>query len=114
MNNVLQGFLKEATLLGAAKGVGKFTMKHPMLALGAPGIVIGTAAAAKSGYKRGRAGGEPARYLPAAFDPVSGRSMASRAAYINYNPHVLAKLNRQPSKRQKKRLHKHYKEKAFA
>ena len=111
MSPFLDGFLKEAAALSALKGLGKLTMKHPMLMMGIPAVGIGTAISAKEGYKRGRQGGEGERYLPAAYDPISRQAMASRAAYTNYNP--LFRRGK-PTKKEKKRLHGNYKEKAFA
>lgn len=108
MNHFLNGFsdelVKLGTALGALKGVGKFTMKHPLLSLGAGATIIGTGLAAREGYRRGRSG-EKARYLAATVDPISGRARASRTAYV---PHgKLFKKLKTPG------VSKHYKEKAF-
>ena len=104
MNNVLQGFLKEAIAL---KALAK--PKNLMRALGVGFVAVPTALAAKAGYKKGRAGGQSPRYLAASYDPISGRSMPSRAALTNYNP----LFKRKPTVKQKKRLSKNYKEKNF-
>ena len=104
MNHVLQGFLKEAI---SAKSLLK--PKNLMRALGVGFVAVPTALAAKAGYKKGRAGGQAPRYLAASHDPISGRSMASRAAHTNYNP----LFKRKPSAKELKRLSKHYKEKNF-
>ena len=109
MNHFLAGFLKEASALGALKGLGKATVKNPLLVLGAGATAIGTGVAARSAYKSGRRGDEKPRYLAASYDPISGRAMPSRAALTNFNPLFREKLS--PKKR--KALSKHYKEKAF-
>lgn len=107
MNNVLRGFLKEATAVGLAKTLAK--PKNLMRALGVGMIAIPTALAAKAGAKKGRAGGQAERYLAASYDPISRRAMPSRAALTNYSP----LFNRTPTTKQKKQISKHYKEKAF-
>ena len=109
MTPFLEGFLKEAGVLSSAKSLGKFMMKHPLLAFGAGTTVAATGIAAKAGYKRGRAGGQGPRYIAASYDPISRRAMPSRAAFINYNP----LFNKRLTEKQKKKLHKYYKEKTF-
>ena len=109
MTPVLRGFLKEATALSAAKKALKVTMKHPMLVIGAGATGVGTALAAREAHKRGLRGDEKARYIAASYDPISGRTMASRAAYTNLNP----LYRRELSDKKKKAVSKHYKEKNF-
>lgn len=109
MTPFLEGFLKEAGALGAAGKLGKFIMKHPLLSFGAVTTTAATGIAAKAGYKRGRAGGQKPRYIAASYDPISRRAMPSRAALINYNP----LFNKRLTEKQKKKLHKYYKEETF-
>lgn len=104
MSPFLQGFLKEASAL---KALAK--PRNLLRAVGAGFVVVPTAMAAKAGYKRGRAGGQKARYLAASYDPISGRAMPSRAALTNYNPLFKKKL----SEKKLKRMSKHYKEETF-
>lgn len=111
MSNFIRGFGDELTKLaigvGALKAVGKFGLKHPVM-LGVPFVLGGTAMAAKRGYKTGRRGGEKARYLPANYDRLSRRATPSRAASVPYG-----QLFSRASSKEKKKLSKHYKEKAF-
>jgi len=102
MNNVLQGFVKEA--------IGKSLLqpKNLMRALGVGMVAVPTALAARAGYKSGRAGDEKPRYLAASFDPISGHAMPSRAGVTNYNV-----LTKKPTAKEIKRVTKNYKEKAF-
>lgn len=109
----LHGFTDELTkvgsALGALKRVGKFSVKHPLIALTAAGTAAATGMAASGAYKQGLRGGEKPRYLAAAVDPNSGRAAASPAAYTNF--HEL--FNQKPRKGQLKRLHKDYDESKF-
>ena len=110
MTNFTRGFGDEIVKLAGRLGsIGRFAMKHPMMALSVPFVLGGTALAARSGYKKGRKGGESPRYLEASYDPVSKRSTTSRAAYTNYNP----LFDRTTSSKDAKRISKHYKEKTF-
>lgn len=111
MNHFTRGFGDELVKLsGALSSIGRFAIKHPMLALGVPFVVGGTALAAKRGYSKGRKGGEGARYLEAGYDPISRRATTSRAAYTNYNPLF---DRSKPTSKQLKRISGKYKEKAF-
>ena len=103
MNNVLQGFLKEAA------GKSLLKPKNLMRALGVGMIAIPTGLAARAGYKRGRSGDEDPRYLAASYDPLSRRAQASQAAHINYNV-----LTKKPTEKQKRAPSKNYKEELIA
>ena len=109
MTPFLEGFLKEAGAIGALGSLGKLVAKHPLLAIGSASTAAATGIAAKAGYKRGRAGGQRPRYIAASYDPISRRAMPSRAALTNFNP----LFNKRLTEKQKKKLHKHYKEKTF-
>jgi len=113
MNPFLAGFadelIKTGGVLGPLKSVGKFTIKHPLVALTAAGTLGATALAAKGGYKRGLQGGDKPRYLAAAVDKNSGHAAASDAAYTNFHE----MLSRRPTKGQLKRIHGDYDERKF-
>jgi hypothetical protein len=112
MNPFLTGFADELTktaVLGALKSVGKFTVKHPLVALTAAGTLATTALTAKSGYKRGLQGGERPRFLAAAVDKNTGHAAASDAAYTNFHE----MLGRRLAKGQLKRIHGDYDERKF-
>lgn len=113
MNYFLAGFkdelVKVAGIGGLAKGVGKFTVKHPLIALTAATTAVGTGMAATRGYKSGLQGGEKPRYLAASVDKRTGDAETSPAAYTNF--HQL--FSKKPSKGQLKRIHKDYDESKF-
>ena len=110
MSRVLPAFLDELEKCsGALSRVGKFVWKHPILAGGIASTVGTTGLSAAQAYKKGRKGGQKARYLHAAIDPLTGDALASRAAYTNYNKLFPGK----PTKKQLKKLHGKYKEDAF-
>lgn len=113
MTPFLVGFtdelVKTAALGGVLKRVGKFTIKHPLVALTAAGTIGATALAAKGGYQQGLQGGERPRYLGAQVDRNSGQAAASEAAYTNFHD----MLNQRPRRGQLKRLHRHYDESKF-
>lgn len=113
MNPFLAGFAdeltKQAGALGVLKRVGKFSVKHPLIALTAAGTLGATALAAKSGYKSGLQGGDKPRYLAAQVDKNTGHAAASDAAYTNFHE----MLSRRPAKGQLKRIHGDYDERKF-
>jgi len=108
MDPFLTGFadelVKVAGVGGVLKNVGKFTVKHPLLALTAAGTVAATGMATSSAYKRGLRGGDKPRYLAAAVDPNSGHAQASEAAFTNFSD----LFKKRPAKGQLKRLHGDY------
>jgi len=113
MTPFLEGFGDELTKLaaglGALKSVGKFTMKHPLIALGAGTTGIATAAAYREAKKRGLQEGQRPRYLAAGVDPVSGQAYGSGAERVNWHhlfPH-------KPSAKSVRALSANYDEKKF-
>lgn len=108
----LNGFASELVKTaggGLLKSVGKFVVKHPIIALSAGVTGLGTAAAARQAYKGGLEGGEKPRYLNAAVDPATGATQASEAAYTNYHqlfPH-------KPTEYQKWMQSRHYRENEY-
>lgn len=109
MNRFLVGFTDELVKVGgiggALKSVGKFSVKHPMVAMLGASTLIGTAVAAKNAYREGLRGGEKGRYLAASLD-----GGPSEAAYTNYHPMF---KNRKPAHGALKRLHRNYDEAKF-
>lgn len=110
MTPFLNGFSDELVKvgvagLGALKSMGKFTVKHPLLTLGAGATVAGTAMAARAGHKRGMSGDKGPRLLAAGVDPYTGQAMPSGTAYRNHN--ILF------GKKKSKGVSKGYREKAF-
>ena len=115
MRIFLQAFADELTKeagLGvkAVKGLGRLGMtRHGLpLLISVPGIAIGTVAAAKRGYKKGRALGQEAKYLPTGYNKVTRKAEPSQAAFIRYG-----KLFGRASDKEVARLTRDYKEKAF-
>lgn len=103
MSNILPAFLDELIKTGAAKRIlptkGRLALSGGLAAaFSLPPIV--------QAYRSGRRGGQAARMLHAGVDPVTGRGMASQAAFRNHN--VLF-----PRKGSKNKYSKNYKAKAF-
>ncbi|MBP9824077.1 MAG: hypothetical protein KBF21_07635 [Thermoanaerobaculia bacterium] len=113
MDRFLAGFadelVKTAGIGGALKRVGKFTVKHPIVALSGATTVAATGLAASGAYKEGLQGGEKPRYLAASVDPNTGEAETSPAAYTDFNQ----LFPRRPEKGQLKRLHGDYDEAKF-
>lgn len=86
------------------RGVGKAVRKKPLHALGALATVLPAVMAGSAGYKRGRAMGQPARYLRAS------RYGPSAAFWTNW--HRLLR-RKKLSKAQRRKLHEHYRAAAY-
>ncbi len=103
MSAFVDGFgdeLIKVAVLGGLKRMGKFTVKHPLLTLGAGATIAGTALAARAGHQQGMSGEEKKRYLAATKDSPS------RAAFTDYNSLFGTEKS--------KGISKNYKRKAFA
>lgn len=89
MTAFLDGFGDELVKLGigagALKSIGKFTVKHPLMALSAPFVVGGTVMSAREGHRRGMSGEGRPRLLAAGVNKYTGEAMPSGTAFADYN-----------------------------